>query len=219
MNKFFPYRSLLAPVLALLAVACADPMQPAGGDGVPDHCIELTLSNLHPTVQTKADDPTIAGEDAYNENLVRNVDCFFYRNGQTDQPAVFQALGRSVMEENGSLKVRIFYTDGNAEAMFSSTESGTCQVYVICNSPLIYGNNTSVSALQNMIAESDFSAQVIQPSFLMPAVEPATVTLTTDQATGNRTASGSVLVKRSAAKVQMYFMIASKVVDDLNQDW
>ena len=91
---------ILIPVLALLAGSCADPLQGGGGEVIPDRCIELTIANLHPVLQTKTDIP---GEDDYNENLVRSVDCFFYPTGGTDQPAVFKALGRSAtLEDDGA---------------------------------------------------------------------------------------------------------------------
>ena len=59
--------------------------------GIPDHCIEITLGGVHPSLNTKADD-TSPGDDAYNENLVETVDCFFYPNGGTGSDAVFTAL-------------------------------------------------------------------------------------------------------------------------------
>lgn len=208
---------ILIPVLALLAGSCADPLQGGGGEVSPDRFIELTIANLHPVVQTKTDIP---GEDDYNENLVRSVDCFFYPTGGTDQPAVFKALGRSAaLEDDGAghtyYKVRIFFTDSNAEDMFGATN--TCEAYVICNSPIVYGNDTSVPTLKEQVAESDFSAQIRQSSFLMPAEAPATVTLTTVD--DRRIATGSFNVRRSAAKVRLYFSIANLVHDELNQEW
>lgn len=216
MKKKHPlYRLFQFLLITQVLVACVDPLQSPEGD----QYIELTLANLAPVVQTRADDSTIAGEDAYNENLVRSVDCFFFPSDATGStPSVYHALGRSAQAEDGHYTVRVFYTDDDAQNMFGSTESGSCLVYVICNSPLIYGQNPSVDDLKELIVESDFSAQVRQSSFLMPAEAPAVVTLTTDNA-GKRTASGSLYVKRSAAKMQVYLSVANTVVDELHQEW
>ncbi len=221
MRKKFTYHLILLSGLVMLAVSCAtDSLQPTGGETIPDHCIELTLNNLHPVVQTKADG-TIAGEDDYNENLVRSVDCFFYPTGETGSSAVFKALGRSASAEVDNegvthYKVRIFFTDDDATSMFGETTQ--CEVYVICNSPLDYGEDTSVDALKEMVVETDFSTQVKQSAFVMPAVDPAVVTLSTD-GEGNRTVTGSLDVRRSAAKIRFYLSVATVAHDELNQEW
>ncbi len=75
-------------------------------DGIPDNCIELTLGGLHPSLSTRA---SMRGDDAYHENLVESVDCFFYPDGRTDEPAVFTALGRgaSAVAEGGSTVYKV----------------------------------------------------------------------------------------------------------------
>ena len=188
--------------------------------GIPDHCIELTIGNVGPALQTKSIGHS-RGDDVYNENLVLSVDCFFYPDGGTDQNAVFTALGRGaepVTEGDSTIyKVKIFFTDGDAQRIFGSTENGTGKVYVICNAPLSYGNSTSVSALKELVIENDFSAQTVQGSFVMPAEEPGTVTLSTVGET--RSASGRVHVKRSAAKMQLFLRIPETFLDETNQEW
>lgn len=214
-----------AYILSLLALvwlaACTSIEQPQESGRIPDHCIELTLGNIHPSLQTKAVGHS-RGDDAYNENLVLSVDCFFYPDGGTDQNAVFTALGRGAepVEEGDSTvyKVKIFFTDADAQRIFGSTVSGTGKVYVICNAPLSYsGGSTSVPALKEMVVENDFSAQTVQGSFVMPAEEPGTVTLTTEG--DNRSASGRVHVKRSAAKMQLFIKIPETFLDESNQEW
>jgi len=212
---------LILPALALCCVACVDPLRPSGGQPAEDHCIELTLANLHPTLITKAG--TEQGDDTYNENLVQSVDCFFYPDGATGSPAVFSALGRGVTAQaegdSTIYKVKVFFTDDDATRMFGSTTEGTCQVFVICNAPLTYGEDTSVDALRELVVESDFSAQIKQASFVMPAEEPATVTLTTTGSGDDvvRSAAGRVHVKRSAAKVQIFLSLPEKYVDQLGE--
>ncbi len=217
MKSIFKY--ILMPLLPLLLwTGCKRESMPSP-DVIPDHCIELTLSGLHPSLSVKA---SMRGDDAYNENLVESVDCFFYPEGKTDEPAVFTALGRgaSAVAEGDSTvyKVRIFFTDADAHDMFGSTVSGTCQVFVICNAPLSYGSNTSVDALKELVVENDFTAQTIQGSFVMSAEETAEVELVTD-GEGTRTASGRIKVTRACAKIQFYLAIPKTFLDEENHAW
>ena len=187
--------------------------------GIPDHCIEITLAGLHPELVTKA---SSRGADAYNENLVKSVDCFFYPNGATSSDAVFMALGRgaeAVAEGDSTIyKVKVFFTDADALRMFGDKNSGTCQLYVICNAPLSYSGHTDVPTLKELVVENDFTAQPVQASFVMSADAPATVTLTTD-AQDNRTASGRIKVSRAAAKIQFFLNIPAEFEDESHQMW
>ena len=207
------------PLLPLLVwVGCGrEPM--SSPDGIPDHCIEITLSGLHPELVTKA---SSRGSDAYNENLVKSVDCFFYPNGGSGSDAVFMALGRgaeAVAEGDSTVyKVKVFFTDADANRMFGSTVSGTCQLYVICNAPLSYSGHTDVATLKNLVVEHDFTSQPVQASFVMSADELATVTMTTD-AQEKRTASGRVNVSRAAAKIQFFLLIPDEFEDESHQIW
>ena len=216
---------MTALLAVLLFASCsADRLAPDKKVGVPDHCIELTLANIHPSIIAKAGHAR--GDTTYHENLVETVDCFFYLDGATDQNAVFSALGRGAepaAEGDSTIyKIKVFFTDADAIRMFGSKESGTCQVYVICNAPLSYDmNHSSVPELKELVVENDFSAQTIQASFVMPAEEPATVTLTTTGSGNNavRSATGRVHVKRSAAKMQLFLDIPELFVDESNQEW
>ena len=217
MKSIFKY--ILIPLLPLLLwTGCKKESMPSP-EVIPDHCIELTLSGLHPALSVKG---SMRGDDAYNENLVESVDCFFYPEGKTDEPAVFTALGRgaSAVAEGDSTvyKVRVFFTDTDARDMFGSTVSGTCQVFVICNAPLSYGSDTSVDALKEMVVENDFTAQTIQGSFVMSAEETAGVRLVTD-GEGTRTASGRIKVTRACAKIQFYLAIPKTFLDEENHTW
>ena len=208
---------LIALLPLLLWTGCDWETKPS--DVIPDHCIEITLGGLHPTLSTKA---TSRGADAYNENLVESVDCFFYPEGGTGSDAVFMALGRgaeAVAEGDSTVyRVKIFFTDADANRMFGSTVSGTCQLYVICNAPLSYSGHTDVATLKNLVVENDFTAQTIQGSFVMSADEVATVTLSTD-AQDKRTASGRIKVSRAAAKIQFYLLIPDEFEDESHQIW
>lgn len=187
-------------------------------EGIPDHCIEITLKGLNPALSTKA---SSRGADAYNENLVKSVDCFFYPNGATNSDAVFMALGRGaepVAEGDSTVyKVKVFFTDADANRMFGSTVSGTCQLFVVCNAPLSYSGHTDVASLKELVVENDFTAQTVQSSFVMSADEIATVTLTT--VGDNRTASGRIKVSRAAAKIQFFLLIPDEFEDESGQIW
>ena len=219
-TKMKRVNAYILSLLALLGLAACTSVEIPTKETIPDHCIELTLGNIHPSLQTKAIGHS-RGDDTYHENLVESVDCFFYPDGAIDRPAVFTALGRGaepVAEGDSTVyKVKIFFTDADAQKIFGSTTSGTGQFYVICNAPLSYGSDTSVPALKELVVENDFSAQTIQGSFVMPAEEPATVTLTTDGDV--RSAGGRIYVKRSAAKIQLFLHIPETFVDESNEVW
>ena len=187
--------------------------------GIPDHCIEITLGGLHPALTAKA---SSRGADAYNENLVESVDCFFYTNGGTGSNAVFTALGRgaeAVAEGDSTVyKVKVFFTDADALRIFGNKNSGTCELFVICNAPLSYDMaHSSVAELKELVVENDFTAQNIQRSFVMSADEIATVTLTT--VGEDRSASGRIKVSRAAAKIQFFLLIPDEFEDESHQMW
>ena len=216
MKSIFKY-FLMSLLPLLLWVGCNRESMPAAG--IPDHCIEITLSGLHPELVTKA---SSRGADAYNENLVKSVDCFFYPNGGSASDAVYMALGRgaeAVAEGDSTVyKVKVFFTDADANRMFGNTVSGTCQLYVICNAPLSYSGHTDVATLKNLVVENDFTAQPVQASFVMSADELGTVTMTTD-AQDKRTASGRIKVSRAAAKIQFFLLIPDEFEDESHQIW
>ena len=208
--------AILLPLL--LWTGCG--IDPLPSNGIPDHCIEITLGGLHPSLATKV---SSRGADVYNENLVKSVDCFFYTNGGTVSNAVFTALGRgadAVAEGDSTVyKVKVFFTDADALRMFGDKNSGTCEFFVICNAPLSYDlNHSSVAELKELVVENDFTAQTVQGSFVMSADGPSTVTLTTD-GDDNRTASGRIKVTRAAAKIQFFLLIPEEFEDESNQTW
>ena len=212
------FKNILMPLLPLLLwTGCG--REPMASRGIPDHCIEITLGGLHPVLDTKA---TSRGADAYNENLVKSVDCFFYPDGGSGSDAVFVALGRgaeAVAEGDSTVyKVKVFFTDADAIRMFGDKNSGTCQLYAICNAPLSYNGSTDVETLKNLVVENDFTAQTVQGSFVMSADELATVTLSTD-AEDKRTATGRIKVSRAAAKIQFFLLIPDEFEDEANQIW
>ena len=212
------FRHILLPLFALSVwTGCDWSLVPDGPQAL-DHCIEITLANLQPALSVKGTSEGVAG---YNENLVETVDCFFYPDGGTDSDAVFTALGRGVEATADGYKVKVFFTDADAMRMFGNANAGTCQLYVICNAPLNYGEHTDVASLRELVVENDFTGQTVQPSFVMSSDGTATVTLTTtgSGAATTRTASASVDVSRAAAKIQFFLNIPSRFVDLEGYSW
>lgn len=214
------FRIITALLLPLLFwTGCGREVMPTK-EGIPDHCIEITLGGLHPSLTAKA---SSRGADAYNENLVESVDCFFYPDGATGSNAVFTALGRgaeAVAEGDSTVyKVKVFFTDADAIRMFGDKNSGTCELFVICNAPLSYDMaHSSVAELKELVVENDFTAHTVQRSFVMSADEIATVTLTTD-GNDNRTATGRIEVSRASAKIQFFLLIPDVFEDESHQTW
>ena len=216
MKRFLKY----VPIVILALASCSRETLPeAKTTENDDHCIVLTFGNVHPALETKA---SVRGDTLYNESAVRRVDCFFYPTGATGSNAVFSAIGRGaevvkVQQDSLEYKVKIFFTDDDAVAMFGSATSGQCEVYVICNAPLSYGSNTSVPALKELVLEHDFSAQVVMGSFAMHSNAPETVELTTENEVS--TATGRVHVSRSAAKIQLFMQIPERMWDEENKKY
>lgn len=203
---------LLAALAALFLSACVGDLDPDFSGKIEKDSIVLRLGSAPLTAVTKAD--TERGIN-YNENLIESVDLFFYPNGGTGQNAVLSAFGRSVTAEvegdSTVFYVSVHYTEVQAAALFGSQTSGTCQVYVVANSGLSYGSNTSVDAVKAQLVERDFASTPIQSSFVMSSDGTATVTQATSA--GEPYAFGRVRMRRAAAKAQLFLRIMPEIPD------
>lgn len=219
-----------AAALLASAVACnpADltPVYPLGPGfenvEAEDHCILLRLEpELVRVVKTKAGE-TERGLDPLNENRVNSIDVFFYKTGETDQPAVFRAIGRTV-EENAAVPdstecyVKVYYNDDIAQVLFGHTRQGSCEAFVIANAAINYSGST-VDELRQSVLEYDFSQQEVQPSFTMCSRETAQVTLYSVQDPNDNsrtisTAAGRVPLYRCAAKAQLFLKLPATFKD------
>lgn len=237
MRKLHHTIPFLATALLALAAACVPvdltPLRPDVPD-IPgfedvefeDHCI---LLRLDPTtarmVKTKARD-TERGVDDLNENKVNTIDCFFYKTGETDQPAIFRAIGRTVEErtelpDSTECYVKVYYNDDIAEVLFGDTKQGTCEAFVIANTAINYPSDPSVDDLRQSLLEYDFSQQEVQPYFTMCSQETAQVTLYTipnpdypnDRTKDISTAAGRVPLYRCAAKAQIFLKLPETLKD------
>lgn len=215
MNGKTLYFRLLA--VLLLAGGCSA-YETRTEDAPARNKIEITLSNIHPDLLVKA---TERGDDAYNENVVSNVDCFFYPTGQTGSNAVFSALGRgaeAVQEGDSTVyKVTIFFSDIDAERLFPGG-TNACEVYAICNAPLTYNlSQSSVAQLRELVVENDFAAQTVQGSFVMRSKAPSSVTI--DRSGSAIKGAGRIEVFRLAAKMQLFLQIPTTYEDSQNRLW
>ena len=180
-----------------------------------DHCIILKLDPSFAELKTKAG-ATESGLDSLNENRVNTIDCFFFKTGATDQPAIFRAIGRTAEDaakDSTECFVKVYYNDDIAELLFESTTEGTCEAFVIANAAVNYDPSCTVEDLRQTVLEYDFSQQEIQPYFVMCSQQTAQVTLYTTTAVVNgetktiSTAAGRVPLYRCASKIQLYLKL------------
>lgn len=170
--------------------------------------ITLTLSSPGSGVMTRA---TEKGDDAFNENTITVVDCYFYSNDNTSL-AVIAAEGRSVLkvetteaDANPQYTVRVRLNSTDRQSLFGS--GSTCRVYVVANSTEANPDATSTSLdnVRGRVLLHDFSARKVQASFVMSG--EGQVTLAGDAATG------TVDVYRRAAKLYAYVDVPEQIVE------
>lgn len=234
MRKLHHTIPFLAAALLALAAACVPvdltPLRPDVPD-IPgfedvefeDHCILLRVdpSSVR-MVKTKARE-TERGVNDLNENKVNTIDCFFYKTGKTNEPAIFRAIGRTVeqdtQKDSTECYVKVYYNDDIAQVLFGSTTSGSCEAFVIANAALNYDASSTVDDLRKSLLEYDFSQQETQPFFTMCSQETAQVTLFTTTAIVNgeqktiNTAAGRVPLYRCAAKAQIFLKLPETLKD------
>lgn len=233
MRKLYNTILLAAGILLLGAVSCShEERWPGGLNSIPgfenveaeDNCIILRLDPSFASVQTKA--ATERGLDSLNENCINTIDCFFFRTGEADSPAIFRAIGRTVedaVSDSTECYVKIYYNDDIAQLLFGSTTSGTCDAFVIANASINYDASSTLNQLRRSVLEYDFSQQEVQPYFTMCSRETAQVTLFSVNQMVNgteklvSTAAGRVPLYRCAAKAQLYLKLPETFSDGVDK--
>lgn len=223
------YILFFAATLLLFAVSCGRegmprvfPTSMPGFEGIEaeENCIILRLDPASDFVKSKA--ATERGLDSLNENRINSIDCFFFKTGQTDSPAIFRAIGRTVEDapsDTTECFVKVYYNDDIAQMLFGSTTGGSCEAFVIANAAINYDASITLDGLRKSVLEYDFSQQEIQPYFTMCSRETAQVTLYTTTAVVNgenktiSTAAGRVPLYRCAAKAQLYLKLPETFTD------
>lgn len=217
MKKYISYLISVWLLTTMLA-ACADETT---NFIVQDEQGVLTLQLSSKTLATRAVIDTEAGEDAWNENAIKTVDCFFYPDGKTGEAAVFSATGINVGATTiGTATVSIKIPNDKIEALFG-TMRNTCEAYVMVNRPAAsaLGTDTSISGLKKTVIEAEgFATQssvaTAQESFVMDGEEK--ITLSSDR----RSVTGNIDLYRAASKISLFITkVEQTVTDEAGNEW
>ena len=200
--------SLTLLLLACLGMAAcsehdwSDIEQPKG--------IELSVSCANIGI-TRATKP---GELDYNENLIKTLHYFLYPLGKTSENAVISGKMDIDGGRQGNVVVRVPLneTELNTVLFPITTNSRTCEVYLIANLPegmITETSNTSLDALKELVISTDFNANTTQASFIMDGQ------CTADLISRNKTivAEGEIELKRLAAKFTTRVSVTSSFTD------
>ena len=188
--------SLLLLCLACLGmVACSehdwDDVEQSKG-------IELSVSCANASI-ARATKP---GEPEYNENLIETLHYFLYPQGKTNENAVIS--GKIGIDDgkqgNVVVQVPLKETELNTILFPLTTNSRTCEVYLIANLPeglITDGSDTSLDELKELVITTDFNTKIPQSSFIMDGQ------CTANLISRNQTiaAEGKIELKRLAAKI------------------
>ena len=217
MKKYISYLISVWLLTTMLA-ACADETT---NFIVQDEQGVLTLQLSSKTLATRAVIDTEAGEDAWNENAIKTVNCFFYPDGKTGEAAVFSATGINVGATTiGTATVSIKIPNDKIEALFG-TMGNTCEAYVMVNRPAAsaLGPETSIPGLKKTVIEAEgFATQsnvaTAQESFVMDGEEK--ITLSSDR----RSVTGNIDLYRAASKISLFITkVEQTVTDEAGNEW
>ena len=190
------YRSLIVLAAAMFVFGCTDVIENAQSD----YSFRLEVSTDDVTI-TKA---TAAGDDAFNENLIRTVDYFLYPKGATGSNAVY--VGRIAPNAKSTTTIGADIT-----AVFTTlfpADGSKCDVYVIANLPegTAIPTTTTIAGLKAIAITTSFKDKAVQDSFVMTAQGEI-------QRSGSK-ATGSVSLKRVASKFSLQAAAVDKFIED-----
>lgn len=213
MKKYISYISVW--LMIIMFTACADETT---NSIVQDEQAVVTLQLSGKTLATRAVIGTEAGEDAWNENVIKSVDCFLYPNGRTGEAAVFSVTGITV-NAMGTATIAIRIPNDKIEALFGM--GNTCQAYVIANRPSAsaLGTDTSLLGLKKTVIEAEgFATQgstvTPQESFVMDGEQ--VITLSADR----KSITGHVDLYRAASKISLFITkVEETVTDEAGNKW
>ena len=189
----------------------------------------LTISSPELTT-SRVVSPSIAGEDAYNENYIKDVYCFFYQEnaGNDDSATYFTAESISINEnyEDTPIQVPVTIPSEQYNILFPTENTPqSCKVYILANMPKgidVDANGTSIKSLKLLkVTASSFAedevtnsnsnspyAFPIQESFVMDGVNNR---LTFNE---NGQLSGDVPLYRAASKIALNITSLNPIKDD-----
>ncbi|RHI94794.1 hypothetical protein DW150_04145 [Phocaeicola vulgatus] len=201
--------------MIIMFTACADETT---NSIVQDEQAVVTLQLSGKTLATRAVIGTEAGEDDWNENVIKSVDCFLYPNGRTGEAAVFSVTGITV-NATGTATIAIKIPNDKIEALFGT--GNTCQAYVIANRPSAsaLGTDTSLLGLKKTVIETEgFATQgstvTPQESFVMDGEQ--VITLSADR----KSITGHLDLYRAASKISLFITkVEETVTDEAGNKW
>lgn len=213
MKKYISYISVW--LMIIMFTACADETT---NSIVQDEQAMVTLQLSGKTLATRAVIGTEAGEDDWNENVIKSVDCFLYPNGRTGEAAVFSVTGITV-NATGTATIAIRIPNDKIEALFGM--GNTCQAYVIANRPSAsaLGTDTSLLGLKKTVIEAEgFATQgstvTPQESFVMDGEQ--VITLSADR----KSITGHLDLYRAASKISLFITkVEETVTDEAGNKW
>ena len=172
--------------VALLFILSSCSLNPIDGPVRNGVTLRLTLNSVD--MKTKASEP---GVDAYNENAITKLDCFFYTSNSDDaQPEV--ALTGVDFTLTGNV-AEISVSSADINTLFSSSDASV-YVYVVANASISYSkDNMSVNQIKASAISASFDNAEVQPSFVMDGK--------TSVSRSGLDLSASVELTRSAAKI------------------
>lgn len=209
--------ALTALTLGLLGVmpSCSDELDvpiPEDPGAAKDGYITVSLSCSDAVSRAGETEP---GVDNLNENRIETVTlCFWQPSGDNtaSRPAYMQTF-RDV-NAVGKATFNIPLTSEILTQLFKEDGTNKCNVYAAVN--VEPGNATTVEELRQLVVDSEFESKMVQPRFTMDGDGEATLTNT------RRAVTGSVKVKRSAAKITLALDVESsikEVVDGQEITW
>lgn len=150
--------SYLLPILLALTLSCTK--EESAWDGP---VIEITLQTTD-VLETRAGaDGTQDGIDRYNENLISEVDFFFYPGGATDQNATYHVRQASGKRRSDVIRLEMFSDDINKYIFpYQPSDTRTCTVFAVVNSPVTLVEDeddlsgTSLLELESRTVSADF---------------------------------------------------------------
>lgn len=172
--------------VALLFILSSCSLNPIDGPVRNGVTLRLTLNSVD--MKTKASE---LGVDAYNENAITKLDCFFYTSNSDDaQPKV--ALTGVDFKLTGNV-AEISVSSAAINTLFSS--DATVYVYVVANASSIsyVDGSMSVNEIKASEISAFFDSDAVQDSFVMDGKESVSRT--------GLDLSATVELTRSAAKI------------------
>lgn len=198
------------------------------GDGDFNLCLSVGLGS--PQVSAALSRVVEDGNDAFNENYLDEVSCFFYPQGKENENAVY-------VIENYSLKTPIkgtIKTNISKEYLDKLFPAGntTCSVYVVANHKFNVAGLTSTKMddIKNQVVTSNFKGSAtettfddesrIQSKFVMDG-ESADVKVMDDGSTGSKKVytGQSIPLKRSASKITLTVTVKDEITDEFGASW